>query len=155
MNNKVLIKTQLRPEIRSRSIFIMWCSIEVDRLIYFFCILFVASVVSTYSILEQIKFPFIYCEILFNSSIISCFPLFICRTVCFAKTNIPTELTPIRQCWHEADGYSSYVERCYHGLTVKICYLNRAVGWRTVACHFAVRTRGIRRWDKNWGCQIV
>lgn len=37
------------------------------------------------------------------------FSLFICQAVCFVKMNIPTELTPIWQCWHEADGCSSYV----------------------------------------------
>lgn len=61
-------------------------------------------------------------------------PLFICHAVCFAKMNIPTELTPIWQCWHEADGCISYVERCYCRLTVKICYLNRVACWRRVAC---------------------
>lgn len=68
---------------------------------------------------------------IFSSSrkpIIPCFfPLFICHTVCFAKMNIPTELTPIWQGWHEADGCSSYVERCYRRLTVKSCYLNSGV----------------------------
>lgn len=62
------------------------------------------------------------------------FFLFICHTVCFAKTNIPTELTPIWQGWHEADGCSSYVERCYRRLTVKSCYLNRVACWHRVAC---------------------
>ena len=62
------------------------------------------------------------------------FSLFICHAVCFDKMNIPTDLTPIWQRWHEADGFSSYVERCYRRLTVKICYLNRVACWRRVAC---------------------
>lgn len=75
-------------------------------------------------------------EIFFESGkpIMPFLPSFICHTVCFAKVNIPTELTPIRQAWHEADGCSSYVERCYRWLTVKICYLNRVACWRWVAC---------------------
>lgn len=62
------------------------------------------------------------------------FFLFICHTVCFDKMNIPTELTPIWRGWHEADGCSSYVERCYRRLTVKSCYLNRVACWHRVAC---------------------
>lgn len=58
------------------------------------------------------------------------------------KTNIPTELTPIWRGWHQADGSGSYVERCYRGLTVKSCYLNRVACWRRAACRLLeVRAR--------------
>lgn len=78
------------------------------------------------------------------------FSLFICQAVCFVKMNIPTELTPIWQCWHEADGCSSYVERCYRRLTVKICYLNRVACWRRVACRLLSLYTWIRLCEGHW-----
>lgn len=79
------------------------------------------------------------------------FSLFICDAVCFAKMNIPTELTPIWQCWHKADGCSSYAERCYRRLTVKICYLNRVACWHRVECWLLrVYTCEIRLCEGHW-----
>lgn len=64
--------------------------------------------------------------------------------------NIPTELTPIWHCWHEADGCSSYVKRCYRRLTVKICYLNRVACWRRVACRLLSQHTWIRLCKGHW-----
>lgn len=81
------------------------------------------------------------------------FPLFICHAVCFAKMNIPTELTPIWQGWHEADGCGSYVERCYRRLTVKSCYLNRVACWRGIACRllrvYARKTEDVKLFNSR------